>query len=248
MLEIPAPLRALMQAHKLLSRSLGRHQHEMVLMPSSNATVHASTPETRVSELLPFSLLSRKPSRSQNTHAGSQILHGCFAILTVCATRVSIAGTVWEAGTVQAHKLLSRSLSRHQHEMVLLPSSNATVHASTAETRVSELPPFSLLSRKPSRSQSTHAGSQILHGCFAILTVCATRVSIAGTVWEAGTVQAHKLLSRSLSRHQHEMVLLPSSNATVHASTAETRVSELPPFLLTPTDADKNHISTHICI
>ena len=56
------------------------------------------------------------------------------------------------------------------------------------------------------------------------------------------------MFSRSLSCHQHEVVLMPSSNATVHASTAETRVSELPPFLLTPTDADKNHISTHICI
>ena len=44
------------------------------------------------------------------------------------------------------------------------------------------------------------------------------------------------------------MVLMPSSNATVHASAAKTRVSELLPFLLTPTDADKNHIITHICI
>ena len=32
------------------------------------------------------------------------------------------------------------------------------------------------------------------------------------------------------------------------ASAAKTRVSELLPFLLTPTDADKNHIITHICI
>ena len=56
------------------------------------------------------------------------------------------------------------------------------------------------------------------------------------------------MFSRSLSCHQHEVVLMPSSNATVHASAAKTRVSELLPFLLTPTDADKNHISTHICI
>ena len=41
---------------------------------------------------------------------------------------------------------------------------------------------------------------------------------------------------------------MPFSNATVHVSAARTRLSDLLPFLLTPTDADKNHIITHICI